>query len=129
MIPGLTINSLVATEPGIIQELANGHIVTKESVPPGSFTLGTQMAAATMLQVFELLRDGVAVGFFFYSAFKVVSRGGVLVTYLEAKKGKASAASVVLRHPDLVVYDVAGCGSIAVPTLINERISSILSEQ
>jgi hypothetical protein len=121
--------SLLDTEVGIFYPLSKGHMVTRERVPAGLFCLGTQIAAATMFQIFELKRDDTAVGFFLYSGFKVVNKGGVLLTYLESKKGKATASSVVFRDPLLVVYDIAGCGSIAVSTTVNDRISSILSEQ
>jgi hypothetical protein len=95
----------------------------------GTFMIGNKIQAATMMQLFELEREGVKVGFFLYSAFKVVNKGGVLLTYLESKKGKAEKSLVVFRHPSLVVYDIEGCGSIAVSTLVNDRISSILNEQ
>ena len=82
-----------------------------------------------MFQVYSLHQDSQPVGFFLYSGFKVVNRGGVLFTYLESKRGKATDGKVVFRDPLLVVYDIVGCGSVAVSTTINDRISSILSEQ
>lgn len=121
--------SLLPTEAGIIQALGEGHIMTLEDCPPGEFEKGIRIEAATMLQVWELLRDGKSCGFFFYSAFKVVNKGGVLFTYLEAKKGKAKDSTIVFRDPALVVYDVVGCGSIAIPTKVNERMLGILKEQ
>lgn len=121
--------SLIPTEAGIIQALGDGHIMTLEDCPPGEFSKGTRIEAATMLQVWELLRDGKSCGFFFYSAFKVVNKGGVLLTYQEAKKGKAKNSTIVFRDPALVVHDITGCGSIAIPTKVNERMLEILKEQ
>lgn len=121
--------SLIPIDPGVITPLSNGYVVTFAPMPPSEFHIRTKIEASTMLQIFEVTVDEKPAGFFLYSAFKVSNKGGVLVTYLEAKKGKATSATVVFRHPDIVVYDIAGCGSIAVPTLVSSNISSILSEQ
>lgn len=121
--------SLIKSEAGIIQALDDGHMMTIEDCSPGVFEKGNKIQAATMMQVWELHRDGSNVGFFFYSAFKTINLGGVLVTYLETKKGKAENASIVLRSPHLVIYDVVGCGSIAVSTKVNDRLLEILKEQ
>lgn len=121
--------SLIDTEAGIFYPLSNGHMITRDKVSAGQFQLGDQIAAATMFQIFELKREDQSIGFFLYSGFKVANKGGVLLTYLESKRGKASESSVVFRNPLIVVYDIVGCGSIAVSTKVNDRISSILSEQ
>lgn len=124
-----TMQSVIDVEAGIFYQLGKGHMVTRDKVPAGLFCLGPRIEAATMFQVYALHRDMKPVGFFLYSGFKVVNKGGVLVTYLESKRGKATDSAVVFRDPLLVVYDIAGCGSVAVSTTINDRISSILSEQ
>ena len=121
--------SLIATEAGLIQALADGHIMTLEDMPPGEFEKGLRIEAATMLQVWQLLREGKPCGFFFYSAFKVVNKGGVLFTFLESKRGKGKNSTLVYRDPDLVIYDIPGCGSMAIPTKVNEKIHDIFKEQ
>jgi hypothetical protein len=121
--------TLVKTEGGIIQALDDGHILTIEDMPPGEFERGNKIEATTMLQVWELLRDGRSCGFFMYSAFKVENKGGVLVTFQESKRGKAKAGNLVFRDRNLVLYDIPGCGSIAITTRVNDKIHDILKEQ
>lgn len=116
-------------EPGIFYAVGKGHVVTRERVAAGPFSLGTEFKLNTMFQMHELLRDSIPVGFFLYSAFKVVNKGGVLTTFLESKRGKAESSRLVIRQPELVVYDIPGCGSIAITTLVNDRVQSILAEQ
>ncbi len=116
-------------EPGIFYAVDKGHVVTNEQVAAGPFSIGNQYQLNTMFQMYDLLRDGLAVGYYFYSAFKVINKGGVLVTCLESKKGKATESRVVVRQPELVVYDLPGCGSMAITTKINDGIQSILTEQ
>lgn len=124
-----TLRSAIASEAGIIQAIDNGFFLTFESCPAGEFSLGAKAQAVTMLQIWELEREGVVVGFYLYSAFCCINRGGVLTTYLKHKRGKAEKASVVLRTPHLVVYDVAGCGSMAVSPTVNTKVADILKEQ
>lgn len=121
--------SLIDTEKGIFCPIGEGHILTTKSMPPSVFELGRPVEMATMFTVNELLSDGSPVGFYLYSGFKVLNKGGVLVTYMESKRGKATDGSVVFRHNDLVVYDINGCGSIAVSPSVNDMVASILSEQ
>ncbi len=121
--------SLIPTEKGIFCPLQSGHILTTKSMDAGHYTLGRQIEMATMFRMHELLRDGLNVGFYLYSGFKVLNKGGVLITFLESKRGKATDGSIVFRHNELVVYDVNGCGSIAVSPMVNDKIASILSEQ
>lgn len=123
------VKTLTVSEAGIIRTVGQAHLMTFKTTPPSVFEVGARIEAATMMQVSELLLDKVHVGFYFYSAFKVANKGGVLVTYLESKKGKAKDSSVVFRHPELVVYDIAGCGSVAVSTKMNKQLASILDEQ
>jgi hypothetical protein len=124
-----SLRSLIPCESGIFCPVGGGHILAESTLPPDSYQIGAKIQAVTMLEIFELEHNTQKVGFFLYSAFKVVNKGGVLLTYLESKKGKAGQSLVVLRHPLLVVYDIPGCGSMAVSTKVNDRISSILNEQ
>ena len=123
------IQTITPSEAGIIHSIGLAHLMTFVNTPPSVFTLGARIQATTMLQVTELMADDTHVGFYFYSGFKVNNKGGVLVTYLESRKGKAKDATVVFRHPELVVYDVVGWGSIAISTKVNTQIASILDEQ
>ena len=116
-------------EPGIFYAVGQGHVITRNLVKAGPFSLGTEYSLNTMFSMFELLRDGAPVGYYLYSGFKVVNKGGVLVTYLESKKGKGESSRIVVRQPELVVYDIPGCGAVAVTTRVNEHVNSILSEQ
>ena len=91
-------------EPGIFYAVGQGHVITRNLVKAGPFSLGTEYSLNTMFSMFELLRDGAPVGYYLYSGFKVVNKGGVLVTYLESKKGKGESSRIVVRQPELVVY-------------------------
>lgn len=121
--------SLINLEAGIFYAVDNGHVLTFDPLPAGTLELGQEFELNTMFRMHTLVRGDVHVGFFFYSAFKVVNRGGVLITFMESKKGKATNTRVVLRHPAVVVYDVRGCGSMAIATKVNPHVQSILAEQ
>jgi len=121
---------IVDVEPHIFFELEKGHGVTTVAVPRGPLLLGEEFKLNIMFQMWKLLdANSMPVGFYFYSPFRVVNRGGVIATFRESKRGRAKTSRVVVRMPELVVYDVEGCGAIAVTTKVNDSIKSIITEQ
>ncbi len=120
---------VIPTEPGIFCSIESGHIITPQAVQPGQIDIISEIQLNTMFQLYEIGRSGQSIGYYLYSGFKVKNKGGVLVTYLENKRGKATQGDCVFRSLDLTVYDIANCGSIAISPVVNDSIKSILSEQ
>jgi hypothetical protein len=114
---------------GIFYPIADGHVLTTQSIPPGELTTGTRYATNSMIEMWDLLRDGVSVGWYFYSAFKVIAKGGYLVTFMESKKGQASEGNIVIRRPEFVVFDIPACGSTVVSMTVSSEMEAILMEQ
>jgi hypothetical protein len=114
---------------GLFYSLGSGHAVVASDMGPGTFEVGAELQLHSMMQMFELNRDGARVGFWFYSGFTVENKGGFLVSYLASKKGKAKSAKVILRHPEVMVFDVPGCGVMAVTPDINPRLADIIQGQ
>lgn len=121
--------SLIPFEQGIFYALGQGHALTGANVGPGTFSLGAQLKLNSMVAMYPLLHEGVEVGFWFYSAFKVQNKGGVLVAYLENKRGKALTSRLLLRHTDVLVFELDTCGVMAISPLVNDNLTEILKEQ
>jgi len=69
------------------------------------------------------------VGFFFESPFKTENKGNVLLTFMESKRGKATTAKLMIRHESVMVFDVPGCGAMALSTKLSPEMASIIQEQ
>jgi hypothetical protein len=121
--------SLIEFLPGEFYALGTGHVLVTSKQAPGNYELGSQFQLESMFDMWELKRDGQAVGFFLHSGFTVKNACGYLVTYMESKKGKAKTCNLVIRHSDVMVYDYEGCGALAVSTKVNSKMLSILLEQ
>ncbi len=123
--------NLVDREDGIFYALADGFVVLTEPVGPCVFERGEEVKMVSMFSVWELKIEGRSdvVGYFLYTALKVKSGGGYLVTFMESKRGKATESSVVFRSEHMIVYHLNGCGSMAITTKVNPRMMSILMEQ
>ncbi len=122
-------NSVITFEKGIFYQLDKGHAITSADVGPGPFSLGTEFKLNSMMQMYALMRGEDQVGFWFYSGFKVNNKGGVLVAYLESKRGKGKASRLMLRHEDVLVFEVENCGVMAISPVINPHMNEILQEQ
>ena len=116
-------------EAGTFYALGQGHIIVTSPVPAGTFELGIKFALNSMFEMWELTRNNVAVGYYFYSGFNVENKGGFIITYLDSKRGKATACTLLIRRPEFMVYDYPSCGALVISTKVNPRIHSILLEQ
>jgi len=114
---------------GLFYELNRGHAVLNRDCPAGDYYLGTELQMNNILQMYELMRGDDRVGFWFYSGFSTKNQGGVLMAYQESKRGKATSSSVLLRHPEVIVFDVTGCGVIVVSPDVNQQLTEILQGQ
>lgn len=120
---------LIPAEAGIFCPLETGHLLASKDIAGGEFVIGEEINLSTMFKLYTVSHKGEAVGYYLYSGFKVMNKGGVLVTYLETKKGMATTGTCVFRSPALTVYDIPACGSIAISPKVNDRIVSIFNEQ
>lgn len=115
---------------GEFYALADGYAVVFKDTPAGTvFERGSEYDLNSMLSMWDLNSEGAHVGFFFYTAMKVENRGGYLLTFMESKRGKAKEGKLVIRHPEVMVYDFPGCGALAITTKVSEQMHSILMEQ
>ena len=121
--------SLLHIEPGLFYALGQGHMIADQPLPPGSFELGTKLELNSMFDMWLLNRLGKPVGFYFVSAFKTICKGGFILTFMESKRGKAKTHRLVIRQPEVMVYDFPGCGALAVATHVGDKVLSILTEQ
>lgn len=118
-------------ESGMFYSIADGHAIVFENIPAGTeFLRGTEYNLNSMFSMWDLNSiGGDHVGFFFYTAMKVENKSGYLLTFMESKRGKAKDGKLVIRHPNVMVYDFAGCGALAISTRVSEHMHSILMEQ
>jgi hypothetical protein len=121
--------SAIKIEQGIFYQLGGGYAITSQDFPPTTFELREELAVNNMLRMTELFHNEVHVGYWFYSAFKVMNKGGVLCVYMESRREKATKATVLIKQPDIVVIELEGCGVLAISPLVNLNLNSILSEQ
>jgi hypothetical protein len=121
--------SLIRFESGTFYQLGDGYAIVFETIEPAVFTIAAEYPLNSMLTMWDLVKDGRNVGFFFYTAMKVENKGGVLVTFMESKRGLATEGGLVIRNPEVMVYDFPGCGAMAVSTKVNDQMLSILLEQ
>jgi hypothetical protein len=121
--------SLLENKAGIFYPLDQGHILTFDDLPPGEFSLGAEYNLNSMFTLSELLRNDQHLGFYFYSGFTVINRGGFIVTYLKSKKAMAQSYRLALRQPKLIVFDFPNVGSLAISTKVSPRLDTIFTEQ
>jgi hypothetical protein len=119
----------VPLEGGVFYSMEDGFVLCFSNQEPGLLAKGEEYKLNTMLRMWDLTSEEKPVGFFFSSPFKMESRGGYLVTFMEAKREKATASKLVIRHDSVMVYDVEGCGSMALSTKVSPEVLSILMEQ
>ena len=119
----------VPLQAGTFFTLQGGYAIFFQDQSPGEVSIGVQYNMSSMLSVWELEREGNHVGFYFHSPFAVENKGGVLVAFAESKKGKATESKLMLRHDTVMVYDIAGCGALAISTKVSPEILSIIEEQ
>jgi hypothetical protein len=118
-------------EAGTFYSIGQGHVFLSLPVSPGEFELGTKFQVPTMFEMWELLREGKPVGFFFQSPFRVENKGSFIITYMQSKRGKADRCHLVVRNDKdgLMVYDYPGCGSLAVSTKVSQSMRDVLEQQ
>lgn len=121
--------SVVPYEAGYFYSLSAGHCILFEDSKPGIFELGNKFQLDSMFEMWELLRNSNHVGFYFYSGFTVDNKGGFIITFMEAKRGKAKESVLSIRHPDIMLFSYPSCGAIAVSTRVSDHMKSILLEQ
>ena len=119
----------VLLESGVFYSMEDGYILLFADLQPGELVKGREYTLNSMLRMWDLMRNEVCVGFFFYSPFKVESKGGYLVTFMETKRGKATDSKLLIRHEKVMVYDVQGCGAMALSTKVSTEMLSIMMEQ
>jgi hypothetical protein len=120
----------IAFEPGEFYSLSDGHAIVFDKAPAGTvFERGSEYSLNSMFSMWDLTLAGKHAGFFFYTALKVENRSGFLVTFMESKRGKAQEGRLVIRHPEVMVYDFPGCGAMAISTKVSDHMYSILMEQ
>lgn len=118
-------------DPHLFYEANGGFsLFTKSLLKRTPIEIGPKIPLACMFTAFWLLVGEERVGYFFQSEFQTLNQGGYVVTFLESKRGAATAVEVVLKIDKvLVVYNYPGKGSLIVSPRVSEALSLIFSEQ
>jgi hypothetical protein len=114
---------------GLFYELESGYAIFKSRVKAGPVQKGARLPLNCMLEAYELLRDGVRVGFFFVSQFQISNCGGYLVTWMTNGAGRANSVEVMLKTEDLVVLNYPNRGTLVISPKVNAPILSVFEEQ
>lgn len=129
LFPTPSIRVRIPCRPGVFVETERGFIFATTDIVAGSpLEQGAQIPLAGMLEMFELLLNGVRVGYILRSSFTVVNGGGYLLTYLRGK-GLADAHEVLLKLDNLVIYNFPNRGTLAVSPEVGTSIAQILESQ
>lgn len=121
--------TLISWKPGVFYRLGLGHAIVNENYGPGNYELGQKFNLICMFEMWELTRDGKTVGHFFLSGMKVESKGSYILTYMESKRGKATSSQLAIRCPNFVLFDLPGCGAMAISMTVSEHMQQILEGQ
>lgn len=122
-------HTLIPWNPGVFYRLGNGHAIVTEDQEPGTYELGRKFSLICMFDMWELMREGKPVGHFFLSGMKVETKGAYILTYMESKRGKATTSQVVIRCPQFILFDLPGCGAMAIGMSFSDRMQKILEGQ
>jgi hypothetical protein len=120
-----------ALEPGEFSAVMDGHVLATERIEPGTLDVCRKFDVVCMFGIWEVRRDQQLCGFYFHSGFQVENKGGYILTFMESKRGKASAADLVLRNDKdgLIVYSFDGCGAIAISTKVSKFVLGVFDTQ
>ena len=119
----------VPLQAGTFFSFQQGHILLCRDMRPCELELGAQYSISEMLSVWDVNHQGEHVGFFFFSPFKIECGGGYLVAFREATRGQATSSKLMLRHDSVMVYDLPGCGAMALSTKLSPEMESVIQEQ
>jgi hypothetical protein len=124
-------HNLIDMDPHLFYELDAGYALLKQRIVARSeVTLGEAIPVSCMFDVNWLLLGTQRIGYFFRSQFKVMSGGGYLVTFMESKRGTATAAETLLKIKDeLVLFHFPNRGTLAISPVIGEELKHIFEEQ
>lgn len=120
---------LVTYQGGTFFSIEKGYILFFNDCPPCEVSIGAPYNAGASLDVNEVIKDGKHIGFFLYSPLKVTNTGVSLTAFAESKRGKAKTSKLMIRHENIMVYDMPGCGGLAISTKISDELKEILQEQ
>ncbi len=104
-------------------------VLAQEELPPGTYYYGAVLNIQSIFQVYPLLKDNKTVGYAFETAFPSKCGGSFLLSYQEGKTGKATEYKLVVRTPDLVIFDFPGNGSLAISADCGDDMTFILETQ
>lgn len=116
---------------GQFTEIRGGYVFPTGDIHPGDVELGAKLQLICMFSVWELHQGKEKVGFYFESGFSLSNKSAYLLTFMESKRGKATTSTQVLRDDQsgLLIFDLAGAGSIAISTKVNKYMAEILEAQ
>jgi hypothetical protein len=118
-------------DPHLFYEANGGFSLFTRPVPKRTtIEIGPRIPLACMFTANWLLVGDERVGYFFQSEFQTLNQGGYVATFLESKRGAATAVEVVLKIDKvLVVYNYPGKGSLIVSPRVSDALNLIFSEQ
>jgi hypothetical protein len=118
-------------DPHLFYEAFGGFCLFTQPLPKRTpLQVGQKIPLACMFTAHWLMSGEERVGYFFQSEFQTINQGGYVATFLESKRGTATAVEVVLKiEKVLVVYNYPGKGSLLVSPQTSERLNLIFSEQ
>jgi hypothetical protein len=118
-------------DPHLFYEANGGFSLFTQPIKANTeIQIGPKIPLACMFTASWLLVGDERVGYFFQSEFQTINQGGYVVTFLESKRGNATAVEVVLKiEKVLVVYNYPGKGSLIVSPKASEALNLIFSEQ
>jgi hypothetical protein len=120
---------LIDVRAGEFYALDKGHAIFNHDRGPSEYSLGSKFELNAMFDMWSLCSGDEQVGYYFVSGFKTENKGGYVLTYMESKRGRATSHRLVIRLPELMVYDFPSCGTIAISTKVSPKVESIFMEQ
>ena len=122
------ITSAINLTPGYFIALSNMWLLPITEIAANTKIVIHSVTNSPILNIYEASINDVAVGYAFSSAFTVVNGGGYLLARMQTKVA-ASEYLVMLRSPELVIYNYPGVATLAVSLICSPQVTTILQEQ
>jgi len=84
-----------------------------------------------MFNIYKMERKGKFLGLAFRTASTVINAGAYLMARMNnrGRKPDLSGSTVLMRTPDIVIYNYPNLGTLAVSPVMNSQMTALLEEQ
>lgn len=122
------ITSTISLTPGYFAAVSNMWLLPITEIAAGVPLRIQSVTNSPILNIYEASVDDEVVGYAFSSAFTVVNGGGYLLARMQTR-AQPSEYLVMLRSPQLVIYNYPGVATLAVSLICSPQVTTILQEQ